>query len=250
MKRIINLLAVLLVTVMLLTSCSYVTDVLFPPDYKQITNDIFTKYIEMNVVVLAEHENKYYGLTNQGSGVIYGEESGYYYCLTNAHVVEYNDYYADLSFYVMDCYGYKYNATLIHADRNRDLAVVRFKYGNERLYVADLAESDPREGENVIAISSSEHIMNSVTYGKIKGYDKIKIYDDKGNDDTRVTFDVIRHDAHFLGGGSGSALLNLDMELVGINYATSTDRDGIFVWGYAVSVSHIREYLEENHLMK
>jgi S1-C subfamily serine protease len=52
------------------------------------------------------------------------------------------------------------------------------------------------------------------------------------------------------GGASGSVLLNMDMELVGINYAVGTNADGQFVCAYAVSVSKVREYLEENKLLK
>jgi hypothetical protein len=51
-------------------------------------------------------------------------------------------------------------------------------------------------------------------------------------------------------GASGSVLLNMDMELVGINYAVGTNEEGQFIYAFAVSVSHVREYLEENKLMK
>jgi S1-C subfamily serine protease len=50
-------------------------------------------------------------------------------------------------------------------------------------------------------------------------------------------------------GGSGSVLLNTDMELVGINYATGTNKNGSFLYGFAVSVTHVRSYLETNNLM-
>ena len=250
MKKTIKLLAAIVISVLLLTSCSQSVVGIFGPNYKRITNEIFTKYIEMNVTVTTTHKNGDSGFDNQGSGVIYGLDYVYYYCLTNAHVVESAEGYSDTSYTVTDCYGKDYTGTLVHSDKDRDLAVIRFARGAEALYVVDLADSDPRIGENVAVLSTSKHLINAVTYGKVRDYETVKIYDRNGNEDTRVTFPVIWHDAPMWDGASGSVLLNMNMELVGINYAVGTNSEGQFVYAFAVSVSHVREYLKENNLMK
>ncbi len=249
MKKIINLLALLLAVVLLLTSCSGITDRIFGPDYKKITNEIFTNYIEMNLLVEAYSEGVTLEHRSQGSGVIYAKDSHYYYCLTNAHVIETAITAKNVSYTVIDCYGKQHNATFVHADVSRDLAVLKF-IASESLCVVELAESDPPVGENVAVLSNSLHLINAVTYGKVQAYNTVQIQDEKGNDDTRVTFPVIWHNAPMWSGASGSVLLNMDMELVGINYAVGTEADGKFVCAYAVSVSQVREYLEENKLLK
>lgn len=249
MKKIINLSALILAMVLLLTSCSDITDRIFGPDYEKITNEIFTNYIEMNLLVETSSEGVTLGRKSQGSGVIYAKDSHYYYCLTNAHVVETAINAKNVSYTVTDCYGKQYKATFVHADVSRDLAVLKF-IASESLCVVELAKSDPPVGEKVAVLSNSLHLINAVTYGEVLAYDVVKIEDEKGNDDTRVTFPVIWHDAPMWGGASGSVLLNMDMELVGINYAVGTNADGQFVCAYAVSVSKVREYLEENKLLK
>ena len=248
MKKVINLLSLLIISVILLTSCSGITDALFPPDYKEITNNIFTKYIEMNLIVETHSEGSSAKYKSQGSAVIYGRDDYYYYCLTNAHVIETDISSKNVSYTVTDCYGKTYNALFVHADVSRDLAVLKFISG-DNLCVVELADSDPAKNENVVAISTSNHLINAVTYGKIRKYETIDIFDDNGGNDTRVTFPVIWHDAPMWDGASGSALLNLDMELVGINYAVATNSSNQFIYGFAVGVSHVREYLEENNLI-
>lgn len=248
MKKAIKLLSILLVCLALLCSCTLQNP--FGTNYKQLTNDIFTKYIEMNVAVIATHTNSEKSIDSQGSGVIYAMDDTYYYCLTNAHVVEEKPDYPETSYKVFDCYGTEYRGTLLHSDSSCDLAVIRIVRGREELCVASLAEKDPKRGNEVIAISTSNNISNSVTYGKIKKIEPVELNPLEGEAETKVKFPVIWHTAPIFGGGSGSVLLNTDMELVGINYATGETESGAFLYGFAVSVSHVREYLETNNLMK
>ena len=248
MKKITSLLATLLISVILLTSCSGIAGIIFPPNYKQVTNDIFTKYIEMNLIVETYSRSTRYEYTSQGSGVIFAKKGQFYYCLTNAHVLETVEGAQTVSYSVIDCYGKEYIATHVASDVSRDLAVLRF-IAAEELCVAEIAKFDPIVGENIAVLSNSNHLINSVTYGKVKKYDKVEITDENGKDDTRVKFPVICHDAPMWSGASGSALLNMNMELVGINYASYTTADGAFVYGCAVGISHVREFLEENYLI-
>jgi S1-C subfamily serine protease len=247
MKKAIKLLSIALVCLTLLCSCALQNP--FGTNYKQITNDIFTKYIEMNVAVITTHTNSEKSYDSQGSGVIYAMDDTYYYCLTNAHVVNENPDYPETTYKVFDCYGSEYRGTLLNSDISCDLAVIRFVRGGEELCVASLAEKDPKRGEEVITISTSNGMYNAVTYGKIKKIEPVELNPLEGDAETNVTFPVIWHTAPMYSGGSGSVLLNTDMELVGINYATGTNKNGGFLYGFAVSVTHVRSYLETNNLM-
>ena len=248
MKRVISFLSVVLICVMLFSSCQSVT--FFGPDYKEITNNIFTKYIEMNVAVITVHQNSTEQYESQGSGVIYAKDDKYYYILTNHHVIDSDPDFPETSYTIYDCYGTEYNGTFVHSDATYDLAVIRITRGTEALCVASLASRDPKKGTNVAVLSTSNNLYNSLTYGKIRECKSVETHDKNGNIDTNVAFPVLWHNAPMWDGGSGSVLLNMDMELVGINYAVATDNDGNFIYGFAISVSRVREYLEKNNLMK
>ena len=244
-----SLIALVLVAVMALSSCSII-EILIPTDYKEITNNIFTHYIEMNMTVKTTHMGASLKYETQGSGVIYGEDSTYYYLLTNCHVVAKNSEYPLTSYTVIDCYGKEYKATLLASDPYCDLAVLRFVKGGEKLCIVPLASSNPEIGTEVAILSTSNGLINSVTYGETIKYEPVELRDKEGNVDTTVSIPVIWHTAPMWGGGSGSVLLNMNMELVGINYAVATDEDGRFIRGFAISVHHVRAFLEENNLIK
>ena len=60
-----------------------------------------------------------------------------------------------------------------------------------------------------------------------------------------VTFTVLEHNAETNGGSSGGAILNIDLELIGIHYAGSRDSSGNFVRGYAIPIDKIHEFLNK-----
>ncbi len=252
MKKLIRLSAMLLVCVMLLSSCymdiGSVIDLILAPDYKEITNDIFTKYIEMNVTVITTHQSNRDSYSSQGSGVIYKEDRSYYYCLTNAHVVESDLKFPITAYAVYDCYGQQHMGTLVNSDFKYDLAVIKFMKGKEPLLTVDFANRNPFRGEDVIILGTPNGLINSVTYGDVCDYGTVTMTNEGGSNDTSVEFDVIWHNAPMWEGASGSVLLNSDMELVGINYAVATDDDGNFIYGYAISVSKVMEYLNKHNL--
>lgn len=253
MKKITAISAFILICVMLFTSCSFlgsVNDALFGPDYEKITNNIFTKYIEMNVSVITVHKSRVKEYESQGSGVIYAEDNRYYYLLTNAHVIESDSEFPQTIYTIYDCYANEYNGTLVHADPSYDLAVLRIVKGSEPLCVVAFAENDAKKGTKVVTLGTSNGLINSVTYGEIQNYDTVELHDKNGNVDNRVSFPVVWHSAPMWGGGSGSVLLNMDMELVGINFAVATDNSGAFIYGFAISATKVHEYLKNNNLVK
>ena len=248
MKKTLALISLILVLAAFLSSC-YLIDVVFGPDYKEVTNNIFTHYIEMNLAVKTIHSNVTKQYESQGSGVIYKEDKTYYYVLTNNHVIKSDSSYPLTSYTITDCYGKEYKGTLLHSDPSYDLAVLRIAKSGENLCVVSFASTTPLKGTDVANLGTSNGLINSVTYGEVIGYEPVEIQDKNGNIDNSVSIPVIWHNAPMWGGGSGSALLNMNMELVGINFAVATDDQGRFVCGFAIGISHVREYLEKNDLM-
>lgn len=243
MKKTARISVLLLLCAVILSSCSSVFDT---TDYRQLTNEVYTKYIEANVAVITNHKNQTSTYDSTGSGVIYREDTGYYYCLTNCHVVDSDPEFPITIYTVIDCYGTEHFGTLVHSDPEYDLAVVKFRKGAEPLYVADIADKDPRMNAltKVVAIGNSNEIKNALTYGEITAYDTVEMRDNDGND-VSLDFKVIHHNAPMWEGGSGGALFSTDMEIIGINFAVATDSEGRFFSGYAISVSKIREYLKK-----
>lgn len=249
MKKIISLILIL-ACIILLPSCNSGGGGIFGTDYKEITNNIFTKYIEMNVSIITEHNSGTKSYKSQGSGVIYAKDNNHYYILTNHHVVDPDSDFPETSYTVYDCYGNDYRGTFIHSDESYDLAVIRIVRGSKGLYTASLASKDLKKGDEIAVLSNSNNLLNSVTYGEILDYAPVETHDKQGNVDKNVNFAVFWHNAPMWDGGSGSVLLNMNMELVGVNYAVAKDNNGNFLYGFAIGVSRVREYLENNNLMK
>ncbi len=200
--------------------------------------------------VIGEGGKKYYE-GSDGSGVIFKKEVGllgtYYYALTNNHVI-----YDNVNGYrIYDCYANEIDSvSVVCADASYDLAVVKFKAKDEsKSYsILPFSNGDITSGSKVVAIGNPLGKLNSITMGKVEGYEKINI-SDVSPLLTDVKFSVIKHTAPINNGSSGGVLINYDYEICGINYAC--DRNGEtdkFVNGYAVPTSKILEFLTINEI--
>lgn len=217
-------------------------------DFFTLTNTIETETILANVRIEASFYASSRGRYNLlgssiGSGVIIKSEvvrnKLYYYALTNNHVV-YNEY-SYANYIVEDVYENEYQGTLIYSLNTYDLALIRFE-AQEELYVIDLADSDIISGY-VASIGEANAKSNTLTYGYVSGYEAFTPNDDEINL-SNVTFDVITHTSYIEPGSSGGALLNMDLKLVGINFASKIDEDGNWEYSYAIPVSKINEFLD------
>lgn len=143
---------------------------------------------------------------SQGSGVIVREDG---YIVTNSHVVA--DAY---EIRVTLDNGRQYEAEIIDADAETDLAVIKI---NERgLTAARFADSDAIEvGQWVLAVGNPFGLDHTVTAGIVsaKGRPSMGLAD-FGN--------FIQTDAAINPGNSGGPLVNLRGEIIGINNAIST----------------------------
>ena len=168
-----------------------------------------------------------------GSGIIL-TDSGY--ILTNQHVVgnKYSNCYVTLE------NGKSYNGSVVWADSNIDLAIIKIM-ANDLDYI-ELGDSDGiRLAEEVYAIGNPIGIefQRTVTKGIISGIDRtIKLQE---NGVESYMEDLIQTDATINQGNSGGPLVNQKGELIGINTVKITEAEGI---GFAVPVNIIKPILE------
>ncbi len=216
-------------------------------DYALVTNKITTEIMKCNVTVHVKSYNTFLGFTTTysektGSGIIFYESSsGVYYLLTNNHVVIKQSGYDKVSYKVEDYKGNEYTAYLMHRSAEYDLAVVYFSGSN--LGIIKLGNSSPGISEEVVAVGQPKGQNNSIAYGEILAYESAPKLNDTNASESNVTFNIIRHDAYIAGGSSGGALLNMNLELVGINYAGRTDSNDNFISGCSIPINKVKEYL-------
>lgn len=60
---------------------------------------------------------------------------------------------------------------------------------------------------------------------------------------SNVKFNVYRHSADIKGGSSGGALLNEDLELIGINYAGKCFFVILSIDSFALPISNVKEFI-------
>lgn len=217
---------------------------LWTPDTANIGNLIAKEILTSTVMINCEQYNSSLwsgtsGVVSLGSGVIYRLSSdGYYYCLTNEHVLRRDTSYQYVNYIVYDAYGTEYKAELVgEVHSEYDLAVLRFKASTDPnakpLTVATLADSDAEVGELLVSVGNPNGLINTVTYGECTKYDKVLV---EGG--SNVTFKVGQHNAPLDSGSSGGGVFNSSLELVGINFAAS-ENVGAFI-----QISRVLEFLK------
>ncbi len=91
----------------------------------------------------------------QGSGVIYEQEAGWYYALTNNHVVAEDPEFPEYTMIVYDCYGNMYEGSVVDSSAEDDLAVVKFPAQEDfageypELKIIGFADDNPDTGDVV-----------------------------------------------------------------------------------------------------
>lgn len=173
------------------------------PTIIQIQNEITELYKTLSPGCVGIYTSN---LTTEavGSGVVYKEDHGLYYVVTNNHVVE------DMTTYKIYRGKSKYyRATLVGRDPKNDIAVLTFSldlFGGEDVYVNDIFGYDEEiviPGQTTLAIGCplSLEYFNTLTTGVV----------------SRVTNGLIQTNTEINPGNSGGGLFNLSGRLIGIN---------------------------------
>ena len=163
--------------------------------------------------------------TAQGSGIILSENG---YIITNAHVVSGGE-----KFEVVLQNGDSYNATVIGADNQSDLALLKMQNPPEGLVAATFGNSDELEvGEMVVAIGNPlGRLAATETVGYVSGINR-----EVTTDNTVIS--MLQTDAAINPGNSGGPLFNMYGEVIGITTAkhSGTTIEGI---GFAIPIDDV-----------
>lgn len=170
---------------------------------------------------------------SRGSGVIINARAGY--VLTNNHVIATA---TEITVTLRD--GRKFNAKLIGADPETDIALLKIPAQN--LTAVPLANSDRLEvGDFVVAIGNPFGLGQTVTSGIVSALGRtglgIEGYED-----------FIQTDASINPGNSGGALVNLRGRLVGINTAILAPNGNSVGIGFAIPSNMVNQVVR--HLVK
>ncbi len=167
-----------------------------------------------------------------GSGVIF-DASGH--VLTNEHVIARAD---RVRVSIAD--GREFDAVLVGADPNNDLAVLEIVSDEPLPFTPPGTSADLMVGEPVIAIGNPFGFSNSVTTGVISAKNRSVIARETGRDQT--FHGLLQTDALINPGNSGGPLLNAAGQLVGINSAIFGGAQGI---GFAIPIDVANRVIRE-----
>ena len=175
--------------------------------------------------------------TSLGSGVIVSEQG---YVLTNNHVIAGAD---EIQVLLQD--GRSARATLVGADKDTDLAVLRIKL--DKLPVLPLSSTSDslRVGDVALAIGNPFGVGQTVTLGIISATGRSQLGINRYED-------FIQTDAAINPGNSGGALINAWGELIGINTAIYSRSGGSQGIGFAIPVNLVtnvmQQIIEQGHV--
>ncbi len=193
--------------------------------------------------------------SGSGSGVIYKRNDNTYYVVTNHHVLREELEKSSESQQNVSVY-YERNGLLnvietsdtriIGGDATTDIAVFRFTSLNQTFPTLNFGDSSTiKPGQFVYAVGNplGFQYYGTVTQGVISGTTR---YYNPLNDAFNAV--VIQHDAPMSPGNSGGALVNLNGEVIGINFAKIVDSVASNI-GFAIpsnTVQRIVNILEEH----
>jgi S1-C subfamily serine protease len=154
-----------------------------------------------------------------GSGFVYDKQG---YIITNDHVV------ADATKIVVTFYdGTEAAATLVGADPDSDLAVIKVSVDPSMLNPVKIGNSDAlKVGQLVVAIGNPYGLQNSMSTGIVSGLGRMLASANQSNNSTNSAAynipNIIQTDAAINPGNSGGPLLDLSGEVIGVTSAIET----------------------------
>jgi Do/DeqQ family serine protease len=165
---------------------------------------------------------------NLGSGVLIDADR---HVLTNEHVVV-----GASRIRVSLPDGRNFDATLVGADPNNDLAVLQVETKDKLPWIPPGSSGDLMVGEPVIAIGNPFGLSSTVTTGVISATNR------SIRTENRVYHGFIQTDASINPGNSGGPLLNAEGALIGVNSAVYQGAQGI---GFAIPIDVAKRVVSE-----
>jgi S1-C subfamily serine protease len=184
--------------------------------------------IESVVTVYTYGGNRSYPNNSIGSGVIFSQDG---YIVTNTHIS------AGKKLIKVKLHtGEEFDANLIGADVNADIAVLKIN-SNSLLKPINVSNSDDLKiGDKVLAIGNPYGIGISVSSGIISA---------TGRDYGNPYLELIQTDAAINPGNSGGALINENGNLIGINTKIFSRTGAYQGLGFAIPSNNIVEIASE-----
>lgn len=167
--------------------------------------------------------------TSLGSGVIIDGERGY--ILTNSHVIANT---GTIAVTLKD--EREFEAQIVGADPDSDLAVLRIKSEKPLPAVKIKPVGNLMIGETVIAIGNPFGFSHTVTTGVISAVNR------SVRTENKTFHDFIQTDASINPGNSGGPLLNINGELIGINTVIYAKAQGI---GFAIPINKAQKIVSD-----
>lgn len=160
-----------------------------------------------------------------GSGSIIDERG---YILTNNHVVS-----GAYKMFVNMADGTRYEASLVGADPENDLAVIKFNPpAGMRLKPIPFGTSrNLKVGQKVLAIGNPFGLERTLTQGIVSGLGR-----PVQKDETTILQNMIQTDASINPGNSGGPLLNSRGEMIGVNTMIYSPSGGSVGIGFSIPV--------------
>lgn len=206
-------------------------------EVSQITSSITEVYNKVSkgcIGIYCKNETTY----STGSGVVFKEDNGLYYAVTNEHVVDEAvlvKAYFDNGIYV--------DATIIGKDSKNDIAVISFSLDSfpslkESIYINQINSNILLSiGQTALAIGCPLDLVehyNNLTSGIISNISSLNI-----SIDTPVN-----------SGNSGGGLFNLNGELIGLvykkdTYSTGTTQVPVDCMGYAIPLEIVNKSIND-----
>lgn len=164
-----------------------------------------------------------------GSGVIISQDG---YIVTNNHVIA-----RASQLQVTLNNNRTYEAELIGADPNSDIALIKINTDEKLPYLAFGDSDNAKIGEWVLAVGNPFNLTSTVTAGIVSAKARSL--------DTRTNQSFIQTDAAVNPGNSGGALVNTNGDLIGINTAISSQTGSYVGYSFAVPSNIAKKVVDD-----
>ncbi len=181
--------------------------------------------------------------TNVGEGVIFAENSEYYYVLTTNALLEKIKGHEFVSYTVEDSKGNVYEATLKHSSEAYDLGVLYFEKGEEILGVSEIAKKDARVGDGVATTHYSNDKKRYVDFCNVTAYQEFN-HKEHALEHKDIKYEMMLYDSPDKENIGGKAVYNFDLEIVGIQCGLIKHGESTVGEAHAIPVSLIKKYLD------
>ncbi|WP_343154930.1 trypsin-like peptidase domain-containing protein [Buchnera aphidicola (Pseudoregma panicola)] len=174
-------------------------------------------------------EKKYFN--SLGSGVIIDAKNGY--VVTNSHVIK-DTYHVEVK--LND--GRIYDSEIIGSDNNSDIALIKLKKAKNLVAIKFFNSDKVKVGDYSIAIGNPYGLGNTATYGIVSAIGRNGL-----NIENYENF--IQTDAAINKGSSGGALVNLRGELIGLNTAILSPKEGNIGIGFSIPSNMVKNLIKQ-----